>query len=331
MKLLFENWRKFVNEEIEIPANLKRTVFRHDDDLDKAEYQDIKDAVKYFIDLANESAPSKKYEELTGAQQKIVQAMGLWTGGYYSVLRNLDSPEERMFMTQSPTISKRKMQKMQDDDHPIPIQFTDRTQPPSKHKKFKVTPYSLDQSFKLLYIIAQLPIPQSFRKPLYRGITLTKREFAKFIDSKKPIHHGNLQSWTTEGGRAVNYANPESAANSNKIAVVLEIETPLTGTPIMGVSHFKREAEVIKAGYLSVVSAAEEKDEKGYSYYRVKVKEINIPPEKTILDKVKTAAKKLFTSKIKFGGGPGAEEYVADKYGISTGIPLNPKYLKGEK
>ena len=60
MKLLFENWRRFVNEEIEIPANLKRTVFRHDDDLDKAEYQDIKDAVKYFIDLANESAPSKK-------------------------------------------------------------------------------------------------------------------------------------------------------------------------------------------------------------------------------------------------------------------------------
>ena len=106
-----------------------------------------------------------------------------------------------------------------------------------------------------------------------------------------------MQSWTTEGGRAVNYANPESAANSNRIAVVLEIETPLTGTPIMGVSHFKREAEVIKAGYLSVVSAAEEKDEKGYSYYRVKVKEINIPPEKTILDKVKTAAKKLFTSK----------------------------------
>ena len=95
--------------------------------------------------------------------------MGLWTGGYYSVLRNLDSPEERMFMTQSPTISKRKMQKMQDDDHPIPIQFTDRTQPPSKHKKFKVTPYSLDQSFKLLYIIAQLPIPQSFRKPLHGG------------------------------------------------------------------------------------------------------------------------------------------------------------------
>ena len=62
-----------------------------------------------------------------------------------------------------------------------------------------------------------------------------------------------------------------------------------------------------------------------------KVKEINIPPEKTILDKVKTAAKKLFTSKRKFGGGAGAEEYVADKYGISTGIPLNPKYLKGEK
>ena len=132
-------------------------------------------------------------------------------------------------------------------------------------------------------------------------------------------------------GQSSEYANPESAANSNRIAVVLEIETPLTGTPIMGVSHFKREAEVIKAGYLSVVSAAEEKDEKGYSYYRVKVKEINIPPEKTILDKVKTAAKKLFTSKRKFGGGAGAEEYVADKYGISTGIPLNPKYLKGEK
>lgn len=329
MKLLFENWRKFINEEIEIPAHLKRTVYRQDDDLDKAEYQEIKDAVSYFINLANEAAPIKRYEELTGAQQKVVQAMGLWTGGYYSVLRNLDSPEERMFMTQSPTISKRKMQRMKDEEQTIPVQFSNYSL--KQAQRFKITPRSLDQSFKLLYVIAQLPIPESFRKPLYRGITLTKREFAKFINSSRPIYHGNLQSWTTEGDRAVNYANPESAANSNRIAVVLEIENPLTGTPIMGVSHFKREAEILKAGSLGVTNSTEEKDEKGFSYYRVKVKEVNIPPEKTILDKIKATTKKLFTSKTKVGGGAGAEEYIAPRFGMSTGIPLSPKYLKEDQ
>tara|TARA_R100000234_G_scaffold92326_1_gene60540 strand:+ start:13368 stop:14387 length:1020 start_codon:yes stop_codon:yes gene_type:complete len=326
MKLLFENWRKFIDEEIEIPAHLKRTVYRLDDDLDKAEYQEIKDAVSYFIDLANESAPLKKYEELTGAQQKIVQAMGLWTGGYYSVLRNLDSPEERMFMTQSPTISKRKMQRMQDETQQVPVQFGNFSVQQSA--KFKITPRSLDQSFKLLYIIAQLEIPESFRKPLYRGLSLNKKQFRNFINSKKPIFHGNLQSWTTEGKRAIDYSNPKVAAEHNRVAVVLEIESPITGTPIMGVSHFKREAEILKAGSLSVLSYSEEKNKDGLPYYRVKVKEVNIPPEKTILDKIKTTAKNLFTSKRKFGGGAGAEEYIAPKYGMQISNILSPKYLK---
>ena len=325
MKLLFENWRQFINEEIEIPAHLKRTVYRQDDDIDKAEYQEIKDAVRYFIDLANQAAPLKRYEELTGAQQKVVQAMGLWTGGYYSVLRNLDSPEERMFMTQSPTISKRKMQRMRDEEQTVPVQFADYSL--KQAKRFKITTSSLDQSFKLLYIIAQLEIPDSFRRPLYRGITLDKRQFRNFISRNRPIFHGNLQSWTTEGDRAINYANPESATSNNRVAVVLEIESPLTGTPIMGVSHFAREAEILKSGSLSVTSYTQEKDQKGFPYYRIKVKEVNIPPEKTILDKIKATTKRLFTSKTKVGGGEGAEEYIAPKFASPT-INLTPKYLK---
>ena len=329
MKLILENWRQFISEEIEIPAHLKRTVYRQDDDLDKAEYQEIKDAVSYFIDLANQEAPLKKFEELTGPQQKIVQAMGLWTGGYYSVLRNLDNPEERMFMTQSPTISKRKMQQMQDKEQINPVQFSNYSL--KQAQRFKITPRSLDESFKLLYVIAQLPIPESFRKPLYRGIKLTKKQLLNYINNKRAIFHGNLQSWTTEGDRALRYSYPKSATESNKIAVVLEIENPLTGTPIMGVSHFEREAEILKAGSLSVISYTQEKNQEGFPYYRIKVKEVNIPPEKTILDKIKTTAKKLFTSKRKFPQGAGAEEYIAPRHGMSTGIPLSPKYLTQEQ
>jgi hypothetical protein len=317
MKLLFENWREFINEEVEIPAHLKRTVYRHDDMLDKMEYQHIKDAIEYFIELANDEAPIKQYEELTGAQQKIVQAVSLWTGEFFSVLRNLDSPEERMFLTQSPTISKRKMARIQDMDHPIPIQFSkDRSD--QKSAKFKVTPISLDKSFKLLYIIAQLELPEKFRQPVYRGITLTRAQFYKLINSKKPTFHGNLQSWTTNGRRAIDYSKPEDNSTSNTLAVVIEIENPITGTPIMGMSDFVQEAEIIKAGSFSVISYAEEQNEKGYPYYRVKVKEINNPPENTVLDKIKATAKKMFSPSVKRSGGAGAEEYIAPKYGYAA-------------
>ena len=55
-------------------------------------------------------------------------------------------------------------------------------------------------------------------------------------------------------------------------------------------------------------------EEKGYPYYRVKVKEINNPPESTVLDKIKATAKKMFSPNIKRGGGAGADEYIAPKH-----------------
>ena len=82
----------------------------------------------------------------------------------------------------------------------------------------------------------------------------------------------------------------------------------------MGASDFVKEAEIIKAGSFSVISYAKEQNEKGYPYYRVKVKEINNPPESTVLDKIKATAKKMFSPNIKRGGGAGADEYIAPKH-----------------